>query len=246
MRSPFDRRSKEQPPRPSPGEVIYAVGDIHGCSHLLAEVFKKIDADVAARRIERATEVFIGDYIDRGPDSYGVIEALSQRRRSRASVLLGGNHEAMLGQFLAKPATLPVFLQLGGLTTLLSYGVKPTGRLDERAGERLAAEFRAALPTNHREVLANLRYSFTSGDYFFVHAGVRPKVPLAKQAVRDFLWIRDDFLLWEESFEKFVVHGHTPVPQPDLQFNRANIDTGAFATGRLTVLAIDEDGHRPL
>ena len=246
MRSPFDRRSKENRPRPSPGEVVYAVGDIHGCSHLLAEALDKIDADVAARRPERATEVFIGDYIDRGPDSYGVIEALSQRRRSRASVLLGGNHEAVLRQFLAKPATLPAFLQLGGLTTLLSYGVKPSGRLDASAGERLAAEFRAAMPASHREVLANLQYSFTSGDYFFVHAGVRPRVSLAKQAVRDLLWIRDEFLLWEEGFEKFIVHGHTPVAQPDLLFNRANIDTGAFATGRLTVLAIDQDGHQPL
>ena len=246
MRSPFNRRSKDLRPRPSPGEVVYAVGDIHGCAQLLAEALEKIDADAAARRLARATEVFIGDYIDRGSDSFGVIEALSHRRRSRGSVLLGGNHEAMLGQFLAKPATLPVFLQLGGLATLLSYGVKPSGRLDESAGERVAAEFKEALPASHREVLANLQYSFTSGDYFFVHAGVRPSVPLAKQAVRDLLWIRDDFLLWEEGFEKFIVHGHTPVPQPDLRFNRANIDTGAFATGRLTVLAIDEDGHRPL
>jgi len=161
-------------------------------------------------------------------------------------VLLGGNHEAMLGQFLAKPTTLPIFLQLGGLSTLLSYGVKPSGRLDESAGERLAAELKAALPANHRELLANLRPSFTSGDYFFVHAGVRPNVTLAKQVARDLLWIRDDFLLWEEGFEKFIVHGHTPVPEPDLRSNRANIDTGAFATGRLTVLAIDADGHRPL
>jgi serine/threonine protein phosphatase 1 len=225
---------------------VYAVGDVHGCAHLLEQAFDKIDADVAARRAERAIEVFVGDYIDRGPDSYGVIEALSRRKLSRATVLLGGNHEAMLGQFLAKPATLPVFLQLGGLATLLSYGVKPSSPLDERAGERLAAELKAALPESHRDVLASLQYSFVSGDYFFVHAGVRPKVPLARQATHDLMWIRDDFLLWEEGFEKFIVHGHTPVSEPDLRFNRANIDTGAFATGRLTVLAIDEDGHRPL
>ncbi len=246
MRSPFDRRNRDVRPRLPAGEIVYAVGDIHGCARQLVDAFAKIDADVAARRADRATQVFIGDYIDRGPDSYGVIEALSQRMRSHATVLLGGNHEAMLAQFLAKPATLPAFLQLGGLATLLSYGVKPSGRLDESAGERIAAEFKAALPANHREVLANLRPSFTSGDYFFVHAGVRPNVPLAKQAVHDLLWIRDDFLLWEEGFEKFIVHGHSPVPQPDLRFNRANIDTGAFATGKLTVLAIDEDGHQPL
>lgn len=246
MRSPFDRRNRDVRPRLPAGEIVYAVGDIHGCARQLVDAFAKIDADVAARRADRATQVFIGDYIDRGPDSYGVIEALSQRMRSHATVLLGGNHEAMLAQFLAKPATLPAFLQLGGLATLLSYGVKPSGRLDESAGERLAAEFKAALPANHREVLANLRPSFISGDYFFVHAGVRPNVPLAKQAVHDLLWIRDDFLLWEEGFEKFIVHGHSPVPQPDLRFNRANIDTGAFATGKLTVLAIDEDGHQPL
>ncbi len=246
MRSPFDRRNRDVRPRLPAGEIVYAVGDIHGCARQLVDAFAKIDADVAARRADRATQVFIGDYIDRGPDSFGVIEALSQRMRSHATVLLGGNHEAMLGRFLADPATLPAFAQLGGLPTLMSYGLKPTGRLDESAGAGLAAEFRAVLPANHREVFASLQYSFTLGDYFFVHAGVRPNVPLREQAVRDLLWIRDDFLLWEEPFEKFVVHGHTPVPLPDLRFNRANIDTGAFATGSLTVLAIDEDGLRPL
>jgi len=246
MWNPFDRRSRDVRPRRPAGEVVYAVGDLHGCATLLVEAFARIDADIAARRAKKATQVFIGDYIDRGPDSFGVIEALSQRRRSHATVLIGGNHEAMLGQFLADPATLPAFAQLGGLPTLMSYGLRPSGRLDASAGADLAAAFRAALPENHREVFASLQYSFTLGDFMFVHAGVRPNVALCDQETHDLLWIRDDFLLCEEPFEKFVVHGHTPVPEPDLRFNRANIDTGAFATGKLTVLAIDEDGCRPL
>ena len=213
---------------------------------MLAKAFDKIDADVATRRPERATEVFIGDYIDRGPDSAGVVEALSLRRQARACALLRGNHEATFEQFLAKPATLPTFLQLGGLPTLLSYGVKPPARPDEDAGQRIAAELQAALPATHRELLASLQTSFAIGDYFFVHAGVRPNVPLQRQALQDLLWIRDDFLLWEERFEKFVVHGHTPTAEPELRANRANIDTGAFATGRLTVLAIDENSRRIL
>jgi len=246
MGSLLDWRKRHPRPRLPPGEVVYAVGDVHGCAGLLAQAFARIDADVAARPAERATEVFVGDYIDRGPDSFGVIEALAERRRSRAVVLIGGNHEAVLARFLADPATLPAFAQLGGLPTLISYGLKPAGRLDAAAGAALAAEFSAALPPSHRDVFASLRPSFVLGDYVFVHAGLRPNVPLGDQTIDDLLWIRDDFLLCEEPFEKFVVHGHTPVRAPDLRFNRANIDTGAFATGRLTVLAIDERGHRPL
>jgi serine/threonine protein phosphatase 1 len=246
MWNPLDRRAKDAHPELPPGYVVYAVGDIHGCSRLLGEAFEKIDADIAVRRPERAVHVFLGDYIDRGPDSFGVMEALAARAQSHTAVLLGGNHEAMLGRFLGEPATLPAFVQLGGLSTLLSYGVKPSGSLDEHAGASLAADFKAALPPAHREVLSSLRYTFTLGDYLFVHAGVRPNVPLSEQSPHDLLWIRDDFLLCEEAFEKFVVHGHTPVLEPDLRFNRANIDTGAFATGKLTTLVIDESGHRAI
>ena len=106
---------------------------------------------------------------------------------------------------------------------------------------QLAATFDQALPATHRRFLGNLRSSFTCGDFFFVHAGVRPGIPLARQREEDLLWIRQDFLLCEDEFSKIVVHGHTPVPEPDIRHNRINIDTGAYATGRLTCLRLEDD-----
>jgi serine/threonine protein phosphatase 1 len=122
--------------------------------------------------------------------------------------------------------------------TLVSYGVNPSINADEKERRQLAAAFGRALPESHRRFLANLKASFVCGDYFFAHAGVRPGIPLSQQHEQDLLWIREDFLLHEESFGKIVVHGHTPVPKPDVRLNRINIDTGAYATGKLTCLVL--------
>jgi serine/threonine protein phosphatase 1 len=237
-------RGREKPvlPRLPSGLRVYAVGDIHGRLDLLEQVLSRIDADLAHRPPVQALQVFLGDYIDRGPASREVVERLILRGRTHASVFLKGNHELFPAAFLRDPASLDEWRQLGGAETLASYGVRPPAEPDPQQAFAVAAAFHAALPRHHREFLDRLQPRFVCGDFFFVHAGVRPGVPLAEQAEEDLLWIRDEFLGSDEDFGKVVVHGHTPVLEPDVRDNRINIDTGAYATGRLTCLVIDEDG----
>ena len=144
--------------------------------------------------------------------------------------------------FLPISRTLDAWRQNGGLETLLSYGLRPTINPDRHEQVKLADELAWALPREHLEFLESLNLSFSCGDYLFVHAGIRPGVPIQEQTEDDLLWIRDEFLAHEQPFERFVVHGHTPVNAPDLRSNRINIDTGAFATGRLTCIVIESSG----
>ena len=140
---------------------------------------------------------------------------------------------------MGNPHILEDWKRLGGLETLMSYGLTPSINADASAQAQLANGFDQALPVSHRQFIRDLRSSFTCGDFFFVHAGIRPGIPLEKQNEEDLLWIRRDFLLCEEHFSKYIVHGHTPVAQPDIRSNRMNIDTGAYATGRLTCLRLE-------
>jgi serine/threonine protein phosphatase 1 len=220
---------------------IYAIGDIHGRADLLRDAFMHIDADLLARPVSRPIEVLLGDYIDRGPDSREVIELLIARGGQHAMQCLAGNHEMFVRQFLNNPSVLPAWKQLGGLSTLASYGL--TAPMNASVNERreLAEAFRRVVPKNHLEFLDNLAFTYVCGDFFFAHAGVRPGIPLRRQSERDLLFIREDFLLCEEDFGKIIVHGHTPVIQPDVRPNRINIDTGAYATGRLTCLVLEAD-----
>ena len=235
---------KRQLPRVPDGCCVYAVGDIHGRMDLLERLLERIWADAPT---ERNTLIFLGDYIDRGPASNAVLECLAELQRPGWDIVrLRGNHEQLLLEYLSNPDVYQLWRALGGAETLLSYGVRPPMFSNSKELLRAHEAFKANLPRAHLAFLTALPYAHTIGDYFFVHAGVRPNVRLQRQALQDLLWIRDDFLLWEERFEKFVVHGHTPTPEPELRANRANIDTGAFATGRLTVLAIDQDGRRIL
>jgi serine/threonine protein phosphatase 1 len=193
----------------------------------------------------RSIEVFLGDYIDRGPHSRQVLDSLIARRRLHAAVFLKGNHEACVHQVLSDPSVLPDWLHIGGLNTLLSYGVDASSYAhDQQAPYIVAAAFSQALPESHYNFLQGLALSLSCGDYFFVHAGVRPGIPLVRQSERDLLWIRNDFLLHEEDFGKVVVHGHSPTNSPDIRPNRINIDTGAYATGQLTCLVLEGDGIR--
>jgi serine/threonine protein phosphatase 1 len=164
---------------------------------------------------------------------------LLARARCRETVFLKGNHETYVSDFLHDPAMLPDWRSFGGFETLMSYGIIPSLNPGPEEQIELAARFERVLPPEHRQWLGDLKTSFTCGDYFFVHAGVRPGVPLAKQAESDLLLIRDDFLDCEDDFSKVVVHGHTPVPRLDVRSNRINIDTGAYATGRLTCLILE-------
>lgn len=217
---------------------LYAVGDVHGRADLLANVFERIDAEIARERSLRSVQVFLGDYIDRGPDSYGVVEALAARRQTRDVVCLMGNHEACLLDFLRRPDTLVQWRQFGGLQTLVSYGLSPSANPGSGERRELSQALAHAMPPAHLEFLTSLPTYFAQGRYFFAHAGIRPGVTLDQQRDEDLLWIRDDFLLSEDDFGKVIVHGHTPVAAPELRTNRINIDTGAYATGRLTCIKL--------
>jgi serine/threonine protein phosphatase 1 len=222
----------------SNGIRIYAVGDVHGRDDLLDHTMSQIDEHLALNPVARPIEVYLGDYIDRGPDSRQVLDRLVNRYLTRATVCLLGNHEFYMMEFLKKPEILVEWQSYGGLATLASYGLEPIMNATEAQQEELAATLKRTLPNSHRLFLERLALSFTCGDFYFVHAGVRPGVPLKTQSQDDLLWIRDEFLLHEESFGKIVVHGHTPVLQPEIRRNRINIDTGAYATGRLTCLVL--------
>ena len=232
---------KKRRPRVPDGVRIYAIGDIHGRADLLDDMFKRIDANLASNPVAHGIEVFLGDYIDRGPASREVLDRLVARKRTHRTVFLKGNHETYITEFVTNPPLLEDWQRLGGLETLISYGITPSINAGAAEQARLAAAFDRALPESHRRFIGELKSSFTCGDFYFVHAGVRPGIPLAKQREEDLLWIRSEFLNCEDDFGKIVVHGHTPVLQPDIRSNRINIDTGAYATGRLTCLILQGD-----
>jgi serine/threonine protein phosphatase 1 len=236
--------SRNRQPRVPDGVRVYAIGDIHGRADLLDGVLNHIDSDLAKATVPNSLEVFLGDYVDRGPDSRGVLDRLVARNLTHRMVFLRGNHETFLSQFVSKPAILGDWQRLGGLETLMSYGLTPSFNADTVTQAKLAAALDQAMPQSHRRFLDDLKPSFTFGDFYFVHAGVRPGISLAKQREEDLLWIRQEFLLSEEDFGKIIVHGHTPVQQVDIRSNRINIDTGAYATGSLTCLVLEEDTIR--
>ncbi|EJW11987.1 metallophosphoesterase [Rhodovulum sp. PH10] len=217
------------------------MGDVHGRADLLEGVFARIDADQKAHPARQPVEVYLGDYIDRGPDSRTVIDLLIARSRRRDIVLLKGNHETYLLEFVRDPEVLRGWRQFGGLETLMSYGLRPSLNPGNQELAALSAALRQAIPRAHFEFYGGLLPYFSLGDFYFVHAGTNPRVPLAHQDERDLLWIREEFLVHEGYFEKMIVHGHTPVHDPDFRPNRINIDTGAYATGRLTCLMIEHD-----
>jgi len=235
----FARRSAA---RISEGSRLYVIGDVHGCSLVLQRLVTLIDAHLTSYPTQRPILVFLGDYVDRGPGARDAIDQLIALRESRETVFLKGNHESCLLEFLNQPATLAKWIQYGGLDTLKSYGLNPTNYFETSEQERLAVELCAVLDEiGHLEFLRRLRNSFVCGDFFFVHAGVRPGVPLDRQSEEDLLWIRDEFLQYPGNFGKIVVHGHTPVSRPEVCSNRINVDTGAYATGRLTCLMLEQD-----
>ncbi len=215
---------------------IYAVGDIHGRADLLADINARIDDDLLRRPIRYSAEVYLGDYIDRGPDSSRVISLLATRLVRNRAVCLRGNHEAMLEAFLAEPAALADWLPLGARQTLASYVITNTTDCTPRD---LLRQLHERLPRTHQLFLQCLSDSYCCGDFFFVHAGIRPGVSLELQKVHDMMWIREEFLDSTQAFERYIVHGHTPVPHPDIRNNRINIDTGAWRSGVLTCIAIE-------
>jgi serine/threonine protein phosphatase 1 len=231
-------RPKPAQPRLPEGTRVYAIGDVHGHSALLAGAFAKIDADLRESPTEQSILVMVGDYIDRGPDSRGTIDLLLARSQIQESVFLKGNHESFVFDFAKDPSIMRHWQKFGALDTMRSYGLSPSAEMTARELQDLADAWIENLPEAHASFFSKLALSFTCGDYFFAHAGVKPGVSLKNQVERDLIWIRDEFLQSDRWFGKLVVHGHTPVAAPDFRPNRINIDTGAYATGRLTCLRL--------
>ena len=224
------------------GQLLYAVGDIHGRADLLATLLSLIEADAAkSKHAERRTLVFVGDYVDRGPDSRDVVDRLiSGLPEGFDAHFLKGNHEAILLDFLDDAGRLDHWLMNGGDATLSSYGVDCQPSLRGWADqEQCRKAFVAALPDAHRRFFESLKLSQSFGDYLFVHAGVRPGVALDAQDPDDLVWIRGEFLDSEMPFGQIVVHGHTPAKEPVLRVNRIGIDTGAYFSNRLTALRLE-------
>jgi len=221
------------------GLRIYAVGDIHGRVDLLDELLARIDGDITLRPTDRPVYVFLGDYIDRGPSSRETIDRLIEHGKTRESVFLKGNHELIAIKCLSDPSLFNQWMRLGGLDTLVSSGVPAETLANGKQIAELQSAFHSALPQNHFRFFRDLRSSFVCGDFFFAHAGVKPNIELSRQNESDLLWIREEFLSSNDDFGKIVIHGHTPTREIEVGPNRINIDTGAFATGRLTCLAIE-------
>jgi calcineurin-like phosphoesterase family protein len=239
----FSKKHRGAPSGPA-GSRAYAIGDVHGRLDLLEEILARVEADDRARGPARTWLIFLGDLIDRGPDSRGVVERLASRPPAFArNVFLKGNHEEFFLDVLeGDVAGLQNWLAYGGTECAESYGVSSGWMLNatpEAIGERLVE----TVPAAHVEFLAAMADSFRFGDYLFVHAGIRPGVELDRQVARDLRWIREGFLDDLTDHGVIVVHGHTIVERVEEHPNRIAIDTGAYRSGTLTALGV-EGGER--
>ena len=237
---------RRAPGRLPEGRRIYAIGDVHGRLDLLRALIAAIDTEQKDAGTARPTLVLLGDYVDRGPDSRGVVETLIEGPLPAFEcVHLRGNHEDSFLRFLDDIDIGPSWLYYGGAETLASYGIAAARDEDDPARlATLQAAFAAALPDSHRAFMRGLEPCRAIGGYLFVHAGVRPGVPLAGQSPDDLLWIRGEFLRSAADHGHVVVHGHTIDREPQIRRNRIGIDTGAFATGVLTCLVLEADRYR--
>lgn len=219
-----------------PGQRIYAIGDVHGCLDRLATLHELINQDLDARPVDNATLIHLGDYVDRGPDSAQVIEWLHAGHSVRADSVINlmGNHEEMMLKALVTDAENAIsnWLSNGGGDTLQSWGVPRT------AAPRAWV---AHIDKAHLIFLRDLAISHRIGPYFFVHAGIRPGVPVHQQSRQDLLWIREPFLSSKSDHGVVVVHGHTPRHEPTVRPNRIGIDTGAVIGGALTCVVLEAD-----
>ena len=226
-----------------PGQRVYAVGDIHGRLDLFAALVAAIDADDAASAPAETTVILLGDLVDRGADSAGVIalaRTWQQRRRVR---ILAGNHEEMFLRGFRSLEMFRHFLRHGGRETVLSYGIDRATYAQAEL-EEAQAMMCAAVPADDIAFLEGFEDMIAVGDYLFVHAGIDPRVPIEEQKVHDLRWIREPFLSHSEDYGQVIVHGHTICEAPEDCGNRIGIDTGAFMTGRLTALVLEGTARR--
>jgi len=234
------RSSPTAQPRTPSGFRAYAVGDIHGRLDLLDQILTMIEQDAERSPARKSLLIFLGDLIDRGPDSMGVVERLRTYRNGRLQTyFLAGNHEEVLLRLLAgECGLLEGWLKFGGAECLRSYGSDPSSLTGMSEREALAV-VRDAIPDEHRQFIATFVDTLRLGDYLFVHAGVRPGLDLSLQSQFDLRWIRAPFLDCEDDHGMVVVHGHTISESVDEQANRIGIDTGAYRTGILTALCLE-------
>lgn len=224
------------------GERIYAIGDIHGAVDALDRLLEKIEKDAGG--LDQAQLIFLGDYVDRGADSKGVIERLvALKKKYKNAVFLKGNHEAVMLDFLSDPEAALEWLEWGGDQTLRSYGV--AGALT-KSGDDLSKALADALPRSHRDFLNGLSLKHIAGDYLFVHAGIRPGVAIDDQDDDDLMWIRRRFhdANPDERPDKVVVHGHHPTKKPVDAGWRIGVDTGACWSGMLTAVCLTGDKRK--
>ena len=225
------------------GQRWYVIGDIHGRCDLFEALAGAIDADDLSGQQAVTTVVLLGDLVDRGPDSAGVIAMAREWGRRRRVRLLAGNHEEMFLESFEDTEMLRHFLRHGGRETVLSYGVDRL-RYDAMSLEELQAEMASIVPAADREFLAAGEEWIEVGDYLLVHAGINPAVPLAEQRRGDLLWIRNRFLDHPDAFSHVVVHGHTIFDRVEDAGTRIGIDTGAYRSGRLTALVLEGSARR--
>jgi len=228
------------------GQRVYCIGDIHGRADLLADIHQQILADAKDFKGTKYL-VYLGDYVDRGPDTKQVLDLLLEEPMPGfEAVYLQGNHELILLSFIEHPEATASWLSFGGREALNSYGIPLAHIPGRREVFALATRFDEVLPDTHREFLQNCQNSWQCGDYYFVHAGIRPGVALERQLTEDQLWIRDEFLASTKDHGATIVHGHSIVAEPELLPNRIGIDTGAFRSGVLTCLVLEAHEQRIL
>jgi len=233
--------SKPQPAIP-PGQRVYAVGDVHGRSDLFAALSEAIDADHAKRGGGDSLVILLGDLVDRGPDSAGVLRQARAWQARRPLRALMGNHEEMLLDAFTKEEVLRHFLRHGGRDTILSYPVDRT-TYDEATLSEAQALMRTAIPAEDLAFMQAMEDMIQMGDYLFVHAGIRPDVPLQEQRSGDLRWIREPFTTASDDLGLTVVHGHTIYDRVELAPGRIGIDTGAYSSGHLTALGLEGTSH---
>ena len=246
----FRKPQKPQKPHVHPhvpkNQRIYVIGDIHGRADLLTQLHEKIQIDAELYQGKK-TIVYLGDYVDRGEQSKQVIDILlSKPLENFESIHLKGNHEQAMMDFIEFPGAAAAWLSFGGREALNSYGI-PLAQIPSISEvSKIAQKLDDKLPDSHRDFMINALHSWQCGSYYFVHAGIRPGVDLDEQTIEDQLWIREDFLGSTLSHGTIVVHGHSITMVPEFLPNRIGIDTGAFSTGVLACLILENDEQRIL
>ena len=228
---------------------VYAIGDIHGYAETLTRLHEKIDADIAVRPIDQVTIIYLGDYIDRGPNSKGVIDILLQRQKDLPEIkhvfLMGNHEEALFNKFLHDPnGKRHDWLQWGGVEAAASYGVFiDKNQTQKEQAEYVAKELSKALPQTHKEFLQNLELYHIIDDYLFVHAGIRPNIEIEQQTKQDLTFTREPFMSFEGEHPYYVVHGHSATKdhKVDIRHNRINLDTGHYNGGPLSCAVIEDN-----